>query len=143
MTTPTGAPAPRPTTEPASIGDLLGDITRDLSTLMRQEVELAKAEVRETAKQSGRGAGLLGGAAVLGHFALLFLLISIWWSLGNEIGRGWSALIVMAVLAVIAGVLSVLGRKQIQATPGLPKTADSVKRIPDAVKGNEGNVNVR
>jgi hypothetical protein len=74
---------------------------------------------------------------------LLFLLIAIWWSLGNEIGRGWSALIVMAVLAVIAAVLGVLGRNQIQAAPGLPKTSDSVKRIPDAVKGNEGNVNVR
>jgi uncharacterized membrane protein YqjE len=143
VTTTPGAQAPRPTGEPASIGDLLGDITRDLSTLMRQEVDLAKAELRQSAKQSGRGAGMLGAAAVFGHFALLFLLIAIWWSLGNEIGRGWSALIVMAVLAVIAAVLGVLGRNQIQAAPGLPKTSDSVKRIPDAVKGNEGNVNVR
>ncbi len=49
----------------------------------------------------------------------------------------------MASAAVIAAVLAVLGRNQIKAAPGLPKTTDSVKHIPDAVKGNEGNVNVR
>lgn len=123
----------------ASIGDLLGDITRDFSLLMRQEVELAKAEVKESAKQSGKSAGMLGGAAVVGHLALVFLLIAIWWGLGNEIGRGWSGLIVAVVLAIVAGVLGVLGRKQMQAVPGLPKTTDTVSRIPDAVKGNEGN----
>ena len=142
MTTTPGAQAPRPTPsgETPSVGELLGDITRDLSTLMRQEVELAKAELRESAKQSGKGAGLLGGAGIVGHLAVVFLLIAIWWSLGNEIGRGWSGLIVAVVLAVIAAVLGVMGRNQVKAAPGLPKTADSVKRIPDAVKGNEGNV---
>jgi uncharacterized membrane protein YqjE len=144
VTTTPGSQAPRPATgEPASIGDLLSDITRDLSTLMRQEVELAKAELRQSAKQSGRGAGILGAAGIFAHFAVLFLLIAIWWGIGNATGRGWAGLIVMVITAVIAAVLGVLGRKQIQATPGLPKTTDSVKRIPDAVKGNEGNVNVR
>ncbi|GLY18109.1 phage holin family protein [Kineosporia rhizophila] len=134
------APRPTPTGETPSIGELLGDITRDLSTLMRQEVELAKAELRQSAKQSGKGAGMLGAAGVVGHLAVVFLLIAIWWGLGNEIGRGWSGLIVAVVLAVIAAVLGVLGRNQVKAAPGLGRTADSVKRIPDAVKGNEGNV---
>ena len=139
MTTTPGA-QPRQAGETASIGELLGDVTRDLSTLMRQEVELAKAELKESAKQSGQGAGILGGAAVIGHLAVVFLLIAIWWGLGDAIGRGWSGLVVAVVLAVIAAVLGVLGRKQLQAAPGLPKTTDSVKRIPGAVKGNEGNV---
>lgn len=139
MTTTPGA-QPRQAGDAPSIGELLGDVTRDLSTLMRQEVELAKAELKESAKQSGKGAGMLGGAAVFGHLALIFLLIAIWWGLGNAIGRGWSGLIVAVVLAVVAGVLGLMGRNQIQAAPGLPKTTDSVKRIPDAVKGNEGNV---
>ncbi|GAA3623853.1 phage holin family protein [Kineosporia mesophila] len=135
-----GVPAPTPTGESPSIGDLLGDITRDLSTLMRQEVELAKAELRQSAKQSGKGAGMLGAAGVAAHFTVLFLLIAIWWSLGEQIGHGWSALVVALVLAVITAVLGVLGRNQIKAAPGLPRTTDSVKRIPDAVKGNEGNI---
>ncbi len=67
MTTAPDAQAPRPTPsgESPSIGDLLGDITRDLSTLMRQEVELAKAELRQSAKESGKGAGMLGAAGDL------------------------------------------------------------------------------
>ncbi|GAB6903604.1 phage holin family protein [Kineosporia succinea] len=142
MTTPSGAPVPQPTPsgESPSVGELLGDVTRDLSTLMRQEVELAKAELRQSARQSGRGAGMLGAAGVVGHLAVVFGLIAVWWGLGNEIGRGWSGLVVAVVLAVIAAGLGVLGRNQVRAAPGLPRTTESVKHIPDAVKGNEGSI---
>ncbi len=122
-----------------SIGELLSDISTDISTLMRQEVELAKAELRQSAQKAGKGAGLLGGASVFAHLALVFLAIAAWWGLGDSIGRGWSGLVVMLVLAVIAAVLGVLGRSQLQAVSGLPKTTASVKKIPDAVKGNEGD----
>lgn len=123
----------------ASIGELLSDISTDISTLMRQEVELAKAELRQSAQKAGKGAGLLGGASVFAHLALVFLAIAAWWGLGDSIGRGWAGLVVMLVLAVIAAVLGVLGRSQLQAVSGLPKTTASVKKIPDAVKGNEGD----
>ena len=54
----------------ASLGELLGDVTRDLSTLMRQEVELAKAELKQSATKAGKGSGMLAGAGVAGHFVL-------------------------------------------------------------------------
>ncbi|WP_354176581.1 phage holin family protein, partial [Arthrobacter nitrophenolicus] len=57
----------------ASLGELLGDVTRDLSTLMRQEVELAKAELKQSASRAGKGSGMLAGAGVAGHFVLVFL----------------------------------------------------------------------
>jgi len=123
-----------------SVGELLSDISADISTLIRQEVELAKAELRQSATQAGKGAGLLGGATVFGHLAVLFLAISAWWALGNEIGRGWSALIVTAVLAVIAAVLAMQGRKEMQAVSGMPATAATIQKIPDAVKGNDGSM---
>ncbi|TLM80184.1 phage holin family protein, partial [Pseudarthrobacter sp. NamE2] len=56
-----------------SLGDLLGEVTRDLSTLMRQELELAKAEAKQSATRAGKGGGMLAGAGVAGHFVLLFL----------------------------------------------------------------------
>jgi len=122
-----------------SIGELLSDISSDISTLIRQELELAKAELRQSATKAGKGAGLLGGAATFAHLALVFLTIACWWALGNEIGRGWSGLLVTVVLGLIAAVLGVLGRKEMQTVPGLPQTTDTVKKIPDAVQGNERN----
>ena len=57
---------------------------------MRQEVELAKAELRESATRAGKGAGMFGGAGLAGYFVLLFLSIAVWWGLGDHLGRGWS-----------------------------------------------------
>jgi uncharacterized membrane protein YqjE len=122
-----------------SIGDLLSDISADISALMRQEVELAKAELRQSATKAGKGAGMLGGSAVFAHLAVVFLALAGWWGLGNAIGRGWAGLVVTAVLALIAAVLGAVGRKEVQSVSGMPKTASTVKKIPDAVKGNEGN----
>jgi hypothetical protein len=57
-----------------SLGELISEVTGDLSTLMRQELELAKAELQQTASRAGKGAGMLGGAAVAGYSVLLFAL---------------------------------------------------------------------
>jgi len=120
------------------IGDLLGDITRDLSTLMRQEVELAKAELKQSATRAGKGSGMLAGAGVAALLALIFLSVSAWWALGNGIGRGWSALVVTLVWVIIAAVLASAGRTALNSVKGMPQTAATAKQIPDAVKGNEG-----
>jgi len=121
-----------------SVGALVSDISQDLSTLVRQEIELAKAEARESATRVGRGAGMLAGAGTAGHLALVFLSVALWWGLGNEIGRGWSGLVVAAVWAVVAGVLALLGRRQLKQAPtNLPRTTETVKEIPDALKGNQ------
>ena len=121
----------------SSVGQLLGEISGDISTLMRQEVELAKSEIRQSAQRASKGTGLLAGAAVGGHMVLLFLSIALWWGLGNAIGRGWSALVVAVIWAIIAAILASMGKSQLKAVQGLPKTADTAKKIPDALKGNE------
>jgi hypothetical protein len=121
----------------SNVGELFADISRDLSTLIRQETELAKAELRESATRAGKGAGMLGGAGVAGHFVLLFLSITLWWGLGNEIGRAWSALVVALVWAVIAAVLASIGRREIKQVNGIPQTKETAREIPDALRGNE------
>ena len=120
------APAP-------SIGELLGEVSSDLSELVRQELALAKAEATQTASRAGRGIGMFAGAALGGWFALLFLSVAGWWGLGNLIGRGWAALVVMLVWALIAAVLAAMGRSAMSAAKGLPRTTETVKRIPDAL----------
>jgi len=120
-----------------SLGELISEVTGDLSTLMRQELELAKAELQQSASRAGKGAGLLGGAGVAGYFVLLFLSVALWWAIGSATGLGWSALIVAVIWAIIAAVLATVGRNSLKSIRGIPKTADTVKKIPDALKGNE------
>ncbi len=121
----------------ASIGELFAEVSKDVSTLIRQEVELAKAELRESAVSAGKGAGMLGGAGVVAHLAVIFLSVAVWWGLGDAIGRGWSGLVVAVFWLLVAAVLAVLGRSALQSVKGLPQTAGTVKKIPDAMKGNE------
>ena len=124
-------------TEP-SIGELFGEVSKDLSTLMRQEVALAKAEAKQSAAEAGKGAGMLGGAALAGWFTLLFLSVALWWALGQtDIGLGWSAVIVALLWAVVAAVLAAVGRSQLKKVRGMPYTVDTAKKVPDALKGNE------
>lgn len=120
-----------------SVGELFGDISRDVSTLIRQEVELAKAELQQSVSRIGKGAGMLGGAGLAGHFVLLFLSIALWWGLGNHMGYAKAALVVALIWAIIAAALAVLGRAQLKQAKGLPQTTATVKKIPDAVRGNE------
>jgi hypothetical protein len=121
----------------ASVGELFSEVAEDLSMLMRQEVELAKAELRQSATRAGKGAGLLAGAGVSGHMVLLFASVAAWWGIGDATGHGWSALIVAAIWLVIAAALGLMGRREISAVPGIPQTTQTVKQIPDAIRGNE------
>ncbi len=120
-----------------SLGELISEVTGDLSTLMRQELELAKAELQQSASRAGKGAGMLGGAAIAGYFVLLFVSVALWWAIGAGTGLGWAAVIVAVIWAIIAAILAIAGRSSLKSVRGIPKTADSVKKIPDALKGNE------
>src|ERR1700712_4883925 len=120
-----------------SLGDLISEVTTDLSTLMRQELELAKAELQQSASRAARGAGMLGGAGVAGYFVLLFLSIALWWAIGAATGLGWSALIVAVIWGILGAILYFMGRNSLKSVRGVPKTADTVKKIPDPLKGNE------
>ena len=119
-----------------SIGALLSEITTDLSTLMRQEIDLAKAEVKEEATKTGKAAGMLGAAGFAAYMVALFASIALWWGLANVMDEAWAALIVTALWAVVAAVLGVTGRKKLrEVNPKPERTVQTVKQIPDAVKG--------
>ena len=128
---------PQPDSRP-SVGELFSDVAMDLSSLVRQEVELAKAELRQSATRAGKGAGMLAGAGISGHMVLLFASVAAWWGIGDTTGHGWSALIVAAIWLIVAVILGLVGRREISSVPGVPQTAQTVKKIPDAIKGNEG-----
>jgi hypothetical protein len=120
----------------SSVGELIGDVTRDLSTLMRQELELAKVELRQEAVKSGRAAGSLAGAGVAGHLTLVFLSLALWAALDNVMDAGWAALIVAVLWAFAGAVLYTTGRKQLRTVNPVPeRTVDSLKEVPDALKG--------
>ncbi|MBW9111041.1 phage holin family protein [Microbacterium trichothecenolyticum] len=123
-----------------SLGELVGEVSRDLSTLMRKELELAKAELSESAKRAGAGAGLLGGAGYAGMMAVFFLSVALWWGLGDLIDSlGWSAVIVAVLWGIIAAILYAVGRNRLKTVQGAPKTVETVKEIPDALKRNQEN----
>ncbi|GAA3402787.1 phage holin family protein [Pseudarthrobacter polychromogenes] len=123
----------------ASLGELLGDVTRDLSTLMRQEVELAKAEAKQSATKAGKGAGMLAGAGVAGHFVLIFLSLGLMFALGALMPLGWAALIVAVIWGIIAAVLASIGRKELKQIKGLPQTGETLSEIPPTLKPGEVN----
>ncbi len=129
--------APGQTAGDRSLGELISEVTGDLSTLMRQELELAKAELQQSAGRAGKGAGMLGGAGLAGYFVLLFASIALWWAIGTGTGLGWAAVIVAALWAVVGAILFFVGRNSLRSVRGIPRTADTVKKIPDALKGNE------
>ena len=123
----------------ASVGELVAEVSSDLSTLMRQELELAKAEVREEAVKSGKAAGLLGAAALASYFVLLFASAALWAGLANVMDPGWAALIVAAVWALIGGVLYAAGRNRLrQVRPKPERTVETLKEIPSALKPGQG-----
>ncbi|MCU1480882.1 MAG: phage holin family protein [Subtercola sp.] len=122
-----------------SLGDLIGEVTRDLSTLMRQELDLAKAELKQSASRAGKGAGMFGGAGYAALMAILFLSIAAWWGLGYLIGNGWSGVIVAVVWAIVGLILFLIGRREMKAVRGLPQTASTVKEFPETFKRNEQN----
>ncbi|KZX21444.1 phage holin family protein [Rathayibacter tanaceti] len=129
-------PTPDERAGSTSLGDLLGEVSRDLSTLIRQEMALAKAELKESAGKAGKGAGLLGGAGYAALMAVLFLSIALWWSLGTLIGNGWSGVVVAVIWGVVAAILFAVGRRSLKQVDGVPETVDTLKKIPDTLKPN-------
>ncbi len=125
------------TADDRSIGDIFSAVSQDVSTLLHQELELAKAELRQSATSAGAGAGMLAGAGVAGHMVLVFVSIAGWWALAQPIGPVWSALVIALVWAVVAAVLSSMGRARLRQVKGLPRTAETAKHIRDALAGKE------
>jgi nitrate/nitrite transporter NarK len=128
VTTQSGEPAARDRAANASPGELASEVAKDMSTLVRQEVALAKAELQQEAKTAGTAAGAFGGAGFAGYFVLVFLSLAMMWALGSQMALGWAALIVAGVWAVAAAVLALVGRKKLKAfSPKPERTIETVK----------------
>ena len=114
--------------ETRSVGEIVGDISRDMSTLIRQEMDLAKTEMKQEVTKLGKGAGMFGGAGLAGWFTLFFLSLALTWLLDNWMPVELAALIVAVVWGVVAGVLALRGRQEIKdANPQLPQTQQTLK----------------
>ena len=114
--------------ENTSIGELLGNISGDLSQLFRQEVELAKAELKQEALKAGKAAGFLGVAGFAGYLAVVLLSFALVFALANVMDAGWAALIVAMIWLIIGGVLFVSGRKKLKSVDPVPhRTVDTLK----------------
>lgn len=126
----------RPHVENASVGELIGEVTSDLSRLMRQELDLAKAELREEASKTGRAVGMLVAAGLAGFLVLLFLSYALWWGLANVMDEGWAALIVAVLWAIATAALYSVGRRRMrEVRPKPQQTVDTLKEVPDALRG--------
>lgn len=111
------------------VGDLVKDATEQAQTLVRQEIELAKAELGEKGKKAGLGAGMFGGAGLFGLFAFGALTAAFIGAVDLAVPFWAAALIVAAVYGAIAGALALTGKNKVQeATPPVPEeTVDNVK----------------
>jgi uncharacterized membrane protein YqjE len=112
-----------------STGELLKELSDQSTTLIKQEVELAKAELQEKGKQAGMGAGMFGGAGLFGLAAFAALTTAVIAVLATAVDLWIAALIVAVVYAAVAGVLAMTGKKKVQeAVPPVPEQAkESVK----------------
>ncbi|MEP7161142.1 MAG: phage holin family protein [Dermatophilaceae bacterium] len=123
-----------PAEEP-TIGRLVHDAFTDTSTLVRSEIELAKAEISTDVKKVGKGGGMLAAAGVVALFALTFLLHTVAIAIGVVLPLWAGYLIVTVVLLLVAGVLALIGKKALSAVRGKPeRTIASSKETIDVVK---------
>jgi len=122
-------PAPdRPMDPDLSLGELFGRLGSDLGDLLSTQVQLARTELRDEAKEAGRTAGAFGAAALLGYLALTLACFAAAWGLAAVMPEGWAFLIVAVVVAFVAGVLALRGRAELERARSVaPETVESIK----------------
>jgi uncharacterized membrane protein YqjE len=111
-----------------SLGEIMQDVARDMSAMVRSEFRLAKAELRESAQQAGKGAGMLGGAAVCGFFAAACLVVACIWLLMLAMPLGAAAALMALLLACGGAALYYAGRSRLrQVNPVPERTIETLK----------------
>jgi uncharacterized membrane protein YqjE len=121
-----------------SLGQIVGDLSSDLTTLVKQELELARTELKEEAGKAGKGAGMLGGAGVAGLLALILASFALAYLLDNWMPVELAFLIVTVVWAIVGAVLAAKGRKELKtANPQLPETQQTLKEDAQWVKAQK------
>ena len=131
------APEPVKDTDP-TIGKLVIDASRDISTLVHQEIELAKSELKVSVKHGGTGIGLFGAAAFLGVLAIIMLSVAIAYLIhwnGDGLDLHWAFLIVFAFYLLVAAILANVGLKQVKQVKAPERAIHQGKEIPRALKG--------
>jgi uncharacterized membrane protein YqjE len=114
--------------ESGSIGEILGDISQGLSRLFRQEVELAKVELRAEASNAGKTAALFGVAGIAGLLTAIMLSLALTYALGNVMDLGWAALIVAVLWGIAAAALASMGRTKARTVSMVPhQTIETLK----------------
>ncbi|MFH9468945.1 phage holin family protein [Streptomyces clavifer] len=117
------APPPDP-----SIGELVGEISDDLTQLVRGEIELAKAELKQEATEAGKAGGMLAGSGYAGHLVLLMGSLAAIFGLAHVVDLAWAALIVTGFWAVAGGALFMVGRTRMRSVRTKPeRTAETLK----------------
>ena len=121
-----------------TLGKLVMDAQRDISTLVSKEIELAKSELKVSVKHGGVGIGLFAGAAFLGLLAVIMLSVAlayfIHWN-GSGLDLHWAFLIVFGLYVLIAALLAFIGLKQVKQVKAPEKAIAQGKQIPQALKG--------
>jgi uncharacterized membrane protein YqjE len=136
---------PRPAgQDQESLGTLVHDLTQQISTLVRDEMRLAQAEMAEKGKKAGIGIGMFGGAGLVALYGLGALVATAILALALALPGWLAALIVAVVLFAIAGVLALMGKSSVsKATPAKPEEAMAGLREDVAtVKGERGHGHV-
>lgn len=115
------------------MGQLVGKMTETMSTLVRDEIQLAQAQLTEKGKSLGTGGGLLAGAGVFGLFGFGWLLHTAYLALALALPEWASALIVAVFVLIVAAILGLVGRKMLKEAPS-PQTKQNLQRDLDAFK---------
>ncbi len=116
-------------TDDRSLSELLSDVTSEIGTLFRKEVELARIETSEQVSRAAKAGGMLGAAAVIGFLDLILFSFAAAWALSEVVPEGVAFLIVAIVFAIVAGVLAMAGKKRLAAVKPVPdQTIQTVKQ---------------
>lgn len=107
-------------TEERSLSELLSEVTDEIATLFRKEVELARAETSEQVSRAAKAGAMLGAAAVVGLLTLILLAFAAAWGLSEVVPEGVAFLIVALVFGLVAAVLASAGKKKIAAVEPMP-----------------------
>lgn len=119
-----------------TIGKLVTDVSRDLSSLVSKEIALAKSELKVSVKHGGVGIGFFAGAAFIAVLAIIMLSVSIAYFIHwAGLGLHWSFLIVFVLYLAIAGLLGLLGYKQVRKVKAPEKAIEQGREIPRALRG--------
>jgi membrane protein implicated in regulation of membrane protease activity len=119
-------------TEERSLSELLSDVTTEIATLFRKEVELAKAETGEQVSRAAKAGGMLGAAAVIGFLDLILFSFAAAWALSEVVPEGVAFAIVGVLFAVVAGVLAMAGKKRLANVNPVPN--QTVQTLRDDVQ---------